>query len=191
MFVLPYVVYHTWTSIHYFWRDVTFCKQIAWESECFVCWYEYLLMVDVRLKIKALEPVLVWLDQSTVLYLDDAWWALVACKRDSGSSFFLLIICYSLWVSLHMITVIFYTIYWCLFLAVDDVLTFLKSIDASCGIWWIWSSVGWMHGWVCPWVWGCLAGVLPAWPQCHFLKTVNMSLWETRIFYIFKTKWVF
>ena len=49
-------------------------------------------MVVVRLKIKALEPVLVWLDQSTVLYLDDAWWALVACKRDSGSSFFLLII---------------------------------------------------------------------------------------------------
>jgi len=63
-----------------------------------------LLMVDVRLKIRALEPVFVWLDQSTVLYLDEAWWALVACERDSGSSFFLLIICYSLWVSLYMIT---------------------------------------------------------------------------------------
>ena len=45
-----------------------------------------LLMVDVRLKIRALEPVFVWLDQSTVLYLDEAWWALFVCERDSGSS---------------------------------------------------------------------------------------------------------
>ena len=69
------------------------------------------------------------------------------------------------------------------FLAVDDVLTFLKSIDASCGIWWIWSSVGWMHGWG-------LAGFVPvrgaawlaSWPLDHdvtLLKMKNEFLLET------------
>ena len=130
--------------------DVLFYKQISWEVCALFCGYECLLVVVVRLKIKALEPVLVWLDQSTVLNLDDdAWWALVACKRDSGSSFFLLIILpflvgefvYDHSYFIHNILMPFFGNWW-------GFLSFIKITDALSWHWTVMgSSVGWVRGW--------------------------------------------
>ena len=185
LFYLTFM-FHTWIPIHYFWRDVTFCKQIAWELSALFWWYKCLLKVDVRLGIRALKPVLVWFRQSTVLNLDDdVWWALVACTRDSGSSFFLLIILLLLVGELHMITVILYTIYWCPFGNWWGFLTFCKITDALS---WHLANLGSSVGWLC---WEVLVGLtpwrgaaLPVWWPLGHAATCNTKCkfkvsWET------------
>ena len=170
-------VYHTWIPFHYFWRDVTFCKQIAWEVSALFCWCECLLMVDARLGIRALEPDLVWFHQSTMFWF--GWWSLMnschCCIKRSWLIIFLFLVG-----KLHMITVILYTIYWCPFGNWWNFLSFYKSTDALSWHLTILKIIRWMSAWVGPgWVrpcaWGCPAGVLATWPWCHFLKVEKMS----------------
>ena len=180
MFVLPYVVYHTWISIHFFWCDVLFCNRLHGKSECFVISTNTSLDGGRQFEVQSIwtQSLLDWITVPCCIWmrLDE----LCSLVRDSGSSY----------LSAHQLLFLagefiwshnIHTIYWCPFLldriyhtkitdaplVFDEALSFLKGIDASCGVWWVWSSVGWMRGWVCPCVWGCLAGVLPAWPQCH------------------------
>ena len=158
-------MFYTWITIQLF-LTCCFTNRFSWEVCALVCGYECLLVVVVRLKIKALEPVLVWLVQSTRLNLDDdALWALVACKRDRGSSVFLHIILPFLWVSYIRFTVITLM----LFLAIDEFFyQFCKSTDAPSWHWAVWDHPldvcmggDWLGSSLCV---GCLLGVLPTWP---------------------------
>ena len=165
LFYLTFM-FHTWITIHYFWRDVTFCKQITWEVSALFCWCECLLMVDARLGIRALEPDLVWFHQSTVLDLDDdVWWTLVTCRRDSGSSSF-----FSLRISSIWFTVILYTK---TLMPSWQLLIFFEKWLRRLAVCWM-AMLGGLGG-VDPVTWGSLASVMATRPCCHLQLNSKLS----------------